>query len=131
MRFDMVTLKFKEVVKRAWLVERKTEAKRGQLFCNAKSPALHANKITTKVLYLEPRGWPFECLTVPEVFDPHFRTGRPITLIACSSGRTHVGINGDLLGLTTGMHYAGASSITSTLWPVDNENGAIFAESFL
>jgi hypothetical protein len=36
----------------------------------------------------------------------------------------------DVLGIPTALFYAGASSVVSTLWPIDDEDGAEFGKEF-
>ena len=70
-------------------------------------------------------------LTVQEILR-EVKLGFPAlcTLFACASGKAGITSTDDILSLPTALHYAGASSILSTLWPVDEEDGAKFAMRF-
>ena len=80
--------------------------------------------------HLDIRGLAAERITARDVFGLRLRTGAHVTLIGCGSGKARIGLHDDLLGLSTAFHYAGASSIASTLWSIDNADGAAFAEAF-
>ena len=49
---------------------------------------------------------------------------------ACGSGKPTITTADDVLSLPIALHYAGASSIVSTLWPVDDTDGAVFVQRF-
>jgi CHAT domain-containing protein len=71
-----------------------------------------------------------EEVTARDIFDLKLNSGSHVTLIGCSSGRARISSHDDLLGLSMAFHYAGASSITSTLWNIDKADGAEFQEAF-
>ena len=71
-----------------------------------------------------------EAVTARDIFELRLNSGSHVTLIGCSSGRARVNEHDDLLGLSMAFHYAGASSITSTLWNIDKADGADFEEAF-
>ena len=52
------------------------------------------------------------------------------TLLACGSGKTTITTTDDVLSLPTAFHYAGASNVVSTLWPIDEADGARFGLRF-
>jgi CHAT domain-containing protein len=55
--------------------------------------------------------------------------GALVTLSGCETGR-HRLLGGDLLGLSRGFFYAGASALVVSLWPVDDMSTAILMERF-
>lgn len=65
-----------------------------------------------------------------DLFDLRLEQGAHVTLIGCQSGRAGFSASDNLMGLNTAFHYAGASSIISTLWKIGNEDGAEFSETF-
>lgn len=71
-----------------------------------------------------------ESLTARQLFSTRLADGSLATIIGCGSGVTSVTATDDVLGFPTALLYAGASSIVSTLWPVDDEDGAEFATHF-
>src|SRR4051794_39807886 len=46
------------------------------------------------------------------------------------SGVTAISATDDVLGLPTALFYVGTSAVVSTLWPLDDVNGAAFATEF-
>ena len=52
------------------------------------------------------------------------------TLFACESGLTTIPSSDDVMSLPTALHYAGASAVVSTLWAVDDVDGAAFGRRF-
>ena len=52
------------------------------------------------------------------------------TIIGCGSGITAISSTDDVLGLPTALFYAGAGAVVSTLWSIDDEDGAAFATEF-
>lgn len=52
------------------------------------------------------------------------------TVIGCGSGITSISNSDDVLDIPTALFYVGASSVVSTLWPLEDEDGAEFAREF-
>jgi CHAT domain-containing protein len=69
-------------------------------------------------------------VTARDIFDLRLGGGAHVTLIGCQSGRAGFSASDDLMGLSTAFHYAGASSIVSTLWKIVNHDGVEFSEAF-
>jgi CHAT domain-containing protein len=77
-----------------------------------------------------------ECLTLEEIFNLRLSKCSLVTLSACETGLTDIKDNTDeYIGLPSGFFYAGATSIISTLWAVNDVSTAIlmirFYELFL
>ena len=77
-----------------------------------------------------------ECLTLEEIFNLRLSKCSLVTLSACETGLTDIKDNTDeYIGLPSGFFYAGATSIISTLWAVNDVSTAIlmirFYEIFL
>jgi len=77
-----------------------------------------------------------ECLTLEEIFNLSLSKCSLVTLSACETGLTDIRDNTDeYIGLPNGFFYAGATSIISTLWAVNDVSTAIlmirFYEIFL
>ncbi|WP_236506510.1 CHAT domain-containing protein, partial [Tychonema sp. BBK16] len=77
-----------------------------------------------------------ECLTLTEIFDLELNKCRLVALSACETGLTDArNTTDEYIGLTSGFFYAGATSILSTLWAVNDVSTAIlmirFYELFL
>ncbi|MEZ2277198.1 MAG: CHAT domain-containing protein [Microcoleus sp.] len=77
-----------------------------------------------------------ECLTLTEIFDLELSKCRLVALSACETGLTDArNTTDEYIGLTSGFFYAGATSILSTLWAVNDVSTAIlmirFYELFL
>jgi len=77
-----------------------------------------------------------ECLTLEEIFNLSLSKCSLVTLSACETGLTDIRDNTDeYIGLPSGFLYAGATSIISTLWAVNDVSTAIlmirFYELFL
>ncbi len=53
-----------------------------------------------------------------------------VTLSACETGLGRITDGGELIGMTRGFLYAGASSVVSSLWQVPDEATAALMESF-
>jgi len=54
-----------------------------------------------------------------------------VTLSACETGLGAVGSGDDVVGLTRGLLYAGASSVVTSLWKVDDEStGQLMAQMY-
>ncbi|KAI5807522.1 CHAT domain-containing protein [Peziza echinospora] len=77
-----------------------------------------------------------EYLTAGEVFDIRASAeissdhAFHITMIACGSGLSEVSVSDNVLGLVPAWLYSGASSTVSTLWPIDDADGAFFSNEF-
>jgi len=69
-------------------------------------------------------------LTVKEIFALKFPRGAHITAVSCQSGRVEIDETDDLLGLSTAFHYAGVSSMVTTLWRIRGSIGAQFSKLF-
>ncbi|WP_341739555.1 CHAT domain-containing protein, partial [Microcoleus sp. CAWBG640] len=77
-----------------------------------------------------------ECLTLTEIFDLQLSKCRLVALSACETGLTDArNTTDEYIGLTSGFFYAGATSVLSTLWAVNDVSTAIlmirFYELFL
>ncbi len=59
-------------------------------------------------------------LTVRELYDMQLNVDL-VTLSACETALGHIGNGDDVIGFTRGFLFAGASSIVSSLWQVDDE----------
>ena len=72
-----------------------------------------------------------ECLTLEEIFDLRLSKCSLVTLSACETGLTDIGDNTDeYIGLPSGFFYAGATSVISTLWAVNDVSTAILMIKF-
>ncbi|KAK5118452.1 hypothetical protein LTR62_002966 [Meristemomyces frigidus] len=69
-------------------------------------------------------------LTAKEIFDVSLKPGAHITTASCKSARAKISAANEQLGLLTAFHYAGASSVISTLWNIHRDDGAGFAQAF-
>jgi hypothetical protein len=74
-------------------------------------------------------------LTTREIFDMRVLPGTHINVIACQGGVVEVKPGDEVMGLIPALLYSGASSTVSTLWSIEDKDGAKFAfhffESFL
>ncbi len=68
-------------------------------------------------------------LTVMELYDMDLPADL-VTLSACNTGLGKVSSGDDVVGFIRGFLYAGASSIVSSLWQVDDQATAILMQSF-
>ena len=73
---------------------------------------------------------PDDMLTADEIFNLRFKRPVHVTIMGCSSASSKVTDCDDLFGLSTALHYAGASSIVSALWPVESEDCLLFSKVF-
>ncbi|MGB8691797.1 MAG: CHAT domain-containing protein, partial [Microcoleus sp.] len=72
-----------------------------------------------------------ECLTLEEIFDLELSKCRLVALSACETGLTDArNTTDEYIGLTSGFFYAGATSILSTLWAVNDVSTAILTIKF-
>ena len=69
-------------------------------------------------------------ITAEQIFGISLHPAALAILIGCRSGRMQVSLENDLLGLPTALFYAGATSVISTLWKIDNEDGIAFMKAF-
>jgi len=68
-------------------------------------------------------------LTVGELYDLNLNADL-VTLSACETGLGKVANGDDVVGFTRGFLYAGASSIVSSLWQVDDAATSVLMQSF-
>jgi len=68
-------------------------------------------------------------LTVTELFDLDLKADL-VTLSACDTALGRISSGDDVVGFTRGLMYAGASSIVSSLWPVDDQATRTLMTSF-
>ena len=80
--------------------------------------------------YLALRDLESERVTVRNLFELRMRRGAHVNLIGCQSGRSQVGVNDDLFGLSTALMFAGATSIVAALWSIQMDDAATFQEAF-
>ena len=72
-----------------------------------------------------------ECLTLEEIFNLSLSKCRLVTLSACETGLTDIRDSTDeYIGLPSGFFYAGATSVISTLWAVNDVSTAILMIKF-
>jgi CHAT domain-containing protein len=72
-----------------------------------------------------------ECLTLEEIFNLSLSKCSLVTLSACETGLTDIRDNTDeYIGLPSGFFYAGATSVISTLWAVNDVSTAILMIKF-
>lgn len=71
-----------------------------------------------------------EAVAVRDLFRIQLRDLALATIIGCGSGIGTISSTDDILGLPTALFYAGAGAVISTLWSIDDEDGAAFATEF-
>jgi CHAT domain-containing protein len=72
-----------------------------------------------------------ECLTLEEIFDLQLSKCSLVVLSACETGLTDIqNTTDEYIGLPSGFLYAGATSVLSTLWAVNDVSTAILAIKF-
>ena len=72
-----------------------------------------------------------ECLTLEEIFDLQLSKCSLVVLSACETGLTDIkNTTDEYIGLPSGFFYAGATSILSTLWAVNDLSTAILTIKF-
>ena len=71
-----------------------------------------------------------DLLTARRLFGLRLRAPALATIIGCGSGATVTSSTDDVLGIPTALLFAGASSVVSTLWPIDDSDGAMFGAAF-
>ena len=69
-------------------------------------------------------------LTAREIFQMRLLPGTHVTMMACQGGLTDVQQGDEVMGLVPALLYSGASSTISTLWPIDDYDGAAFSRLF-
>ena len=69
-------------------------------------------------------------ITVDAIFDLPLTKPAFVMLIGCSSNLAPINKTDDLRSIPSAFHYAGASSVVSTLWPIDDTDGANFSQAF-
>jgi CHAT domain-containing protein len=77
---------------------------------------------------IKPKGCEF--LTAREFFKIKLCELALAIIIGCGSGIAASSNTDDVLGIPTALFYAGASSVVSTLWSIDDEDGAEFSKQF-
>ena len=68
-------------------------------------------------------------LTVGELYEMHLGADL-ITLSACDTGLGKIEMGDDVVGITRGFMYAGANTIVSSLWQVDDEATGMLMQNF-
>lgn len=68
-------------------------------------------------------------LTVGELYDLNL-TADLVTLSACETALGRIANGDDVVGFTRGFLYAGADSIVSSLWQVDDAATSVLMQSF-
>jgi CHAT domain-containing protein len=61
------------------------------------------------------------------IFDMPLAKNALVTLIGCISNEATVNKSDDFFGIPTALHYAGATSVMSTLWNADHEDAEMFS----
>ena len=82
-------------------------------------------------------------LTTAQIIELNLSKGAHCNLMACASGRqgtyqadlrrakaTGDVMTNEVMGLVPGFLFSGAGSVTSTLWPIMDEHGAVFSNYF-
>jgi len=69
-------------------------------------------------------------LTARDFFSLKLSEPALASIVGCGSGMTSISNTDDILGIPTALFYAGASAVVSTLWPLEDEDGAAFAALF-
>ncbi|KAH6616945.1 CHAT domain-containing protein [Chaetomium tenue] len=68
-------------------------------------------------------------LTTSELLEAKVSTPH-VTLIACGSAKQKIDVGDEPLGVVTALLYAGATSVTGTMWPINSGDGRAFSETF-
>ena len=71
-----------------------------------------------------------ETVAVRDLFKIHLGHLALATIIGCGSGVATISNTDDVLGLPTALFYAGAGAVVSSLWSIDDDDGAAFATEF-
>ncbi len=103
-----------------------------QLHGAAKIPITNATESSRTLRISEDEEIELEkCLTLENIFELTLSNCRLVTLSACESGYTDFKNTSDeYIGLPSGFIHAGAASIISTLWAVDDFSTAILMIKF-
>lgn len=80
-------------------------------------------------LVLAPDGQNDGSLNVSEIYDLHLQADL-VTLSACETGLSKTMNGDDVIGMTRGFLYAGASNVIASLWAVDDEATAALMTQF-
>jgi CHAT domain-containing protein len=80
-------------------------------------------------LLLTPDGKDDGRLEAQEIFDMHFDCGL-VTLSACETGLAKITSGDEVVGLTRGFLFAGAPSVITSLWKVDDLATAVLMKRF-
>lgn len=114
------------------------EATEGAFFDNAPAAdvihlACHGlfdvEKPMNSMLMLAPEGDTDGRLTVREIFDLRLKASI-VTLSACQSGMSRVRAGDELMGLPRAFIYAGAPSVTASLWNVNDRAALVLMNKF-
>ena len=73
---------------------------------------------------------PVDRLAARELFDVRLPPSTHVNMIACQGGVADVQLGDEVMGLVPALLYAGASSTVSTLWSIDDADGAEFSRHF-
>ena len=101
----------------------------GHITFNPRS-ALKSELLLNRTARLKKKGKNRETLTSQEFFPVRLANFGLAALIGCGSGMTSVSSTDDVLGWPTALLYAGAGSVVSSLWPIEDEDGIAFANAF-
>ena len=71
-----------------------------------------------------------DTITAEQIFSVSLHPAALALLVGCRSGRAQISQADDLLGLSTALYYAGATSVVSTLWKIDNDDAIAFMRGF-
>ncbi|KAK8064412.1 CHAT domain-containing protein [Apiospora phragmitis] len=74
---------------------------------------------------------PVDRLTARELFEVRLPPSTHVNMIACQGGVADVQLGDEVMGLVPALLYAGASSTVSTLWSIDDKDGAAFSRHFV
>lgn len=77
-----------------------------------------------------PQERPVDRLTARELFAVALPASTHVNLVACQGGVADVQLGDEVMGLVPALLYAGAGSAASTLWSIDDADGARFARHF-
>ena len=92
--------------------------------------ALESMMILNEAAFQHTTGPDRETLTAREFFQAKLGSCALVVLIGCGSGVSFVSSIDDVLGWPTALFFAGAGSVVSTLWPIEDDDGIVFAEAF-
>ncbi|GAM91351.1 hypothetical protein ANO11243_094000 [Dothideomycetidae sp. 11243] len=72
----------------------------------------------------------YQALSARDLFKIKMHEPAMAVIIGCGSGMSNVTTMDDVIGFPTALFYAGASAVVSTMWPLDDQDGADFATRF-